>query len=551
MSAENDVRLEDSDASVRDARRRVRWPLLTVVGVVLLGLYSWWLGPVALVAPWDNFILLDGGYRIAQGQVPGTDFSNAIGPLVYVLTSLGIQLQAVPSLAAVGYGCLLFLPVSAVLAGYVSHRRLPGGYATGFTVFMALLVISVRPPGYSPGTTTYAMLYNKFGWLLYSTLLLAVLIRPRTRRPLADGAVLGLVLGLLAYDKVSFFLLGVVAVIFGLFLRTLAAREMPGLFAGFGLVVVVFWLGFGISPIGYASDVATAFAAQGSGKRLSMLLHAVAYNAPVGALALLVVAGLFFLARRRGEPVRPWRLLLITLFVLGSSVVISAANSPEKSDLAALVVIPLVLVAALKPELPRWTGGDGQRRIPAPLLAGLVLLLIVTTAPIAGKDALALGISATRRHLVEAPPPAQRITSPHLGDFVIPPDATWQTAYRNASDVPAMLDDGLALLRRHIRPGDRVASMSLANPFAFALDLAPVTGGPLWWDLEISFDERTHPPADQVFRDARWVMVPKLRAGQGCCQDTVETMTRIYGGYLAQHFRMAESTADWTLLARS
>ncbi|WP_162834143.1 hypothetical protein [Amycolatopsis circi] len=551
MSTENDLGVANPEVSVRDSPRRVRWALLTVTAVVVLGLFSWWLGPVALVAPWDNFILLDGGYRIAQGQVPGTDFSNAIGPLVYVLTSLGMKLQAVPSLAAVTYGCLLFLPIAAVLAGFVAHRRLPGGHAAGFTVFMALLVISVRPPGYSPGTTTYAMLYNKFGWLLYAALLLAVLIRPRLPRPLADGAVVGLLLGLLAYDKANFFLMGVVAVVLGLMLRTLAARAIPGAVAGFGLIVVVFWLGFGISPVGYAGDVATAFAAQGSGKRLSLLLHAIAYNAPVGVLALLVVAALFWIARRRGEPARPWRLLVLTLFVLGSSVVISAADSPEKSDLAALVVIPLVLVAALKPELPRWTGGDGRRRMPVPLLAGLVLLLVATTAPIAGKDMLALGISAARRDVVAAPPQSQRITSPHLGDFVVPADATWQTAYRNASAVPAMLDDGLALLRRHIRPGDRVASMSLANPFAFALDLTPATGGPLWWDLEISFDERTHPPADQVFGEAQWVMVPKLRAGQGCCQDTVEAMTRIYGGYLAEHFRTAESTKEWTLLTRS
>ncbi|MGW4399846.1 hypothetical protein ACWEHA_31545 [Amycolatopsis nivea] len=551
MSAENDLRVAEFDFVVREARRRVPWRLLTVTAVVVLGLFSWWLGPVALVAPWDNFILLDGGYRIAQGQVPGTDFSNAIGPLVYVLASLGMKLQAVPSLAAVTYGCLLFLPIATALAGYVAHRRLPGGYATGFTVFMALLVISVRPPGYSPGTTTYAMLYNKFGWLLYSALLLAVLVRPRTRRPLADGAAIGLMLGLLAYDKANFFVMGVLAVVLGLLLRTLAVRALPGAIGGFALVVVVFWLGFGIGPAGYARDVVTAFAAQGAGKRLDLLLHSIAYNAPVGALALVVVAGLFWVARRRGEPARPWRLLVLALFVLGSSVVISAADSPEKSDLAALVVVPLVLVAALKPELPRWSGGDGQRRIPVPLLAGLVLLLVATTAPIAGKDALALGISAARRDAVAAPPPTQRITSPHLGDFVVPADATWQTAYRTASAVPAMLDDGLALLRRHIRPGDRVVSMSLANPFAFALDLTPATGGPLWWDWEISFDERTHPAAEQVFGQAQWVMVPKLRPGQGCCQDTVEAMTRIYGGYLAQHFRMAESTEDWTLFTRS
>jgi hypothetical protein len=541
---------ENAGSRPAAARRRVFWPVLTVAVVVALGLFSRWLGPVALVAPWDNFILLDGAYRITAGQVPGVDFANAIGPLVYVLVSAGMRWQAVPSLAAVTYGCLMFLPVATGFAAYVTRRRLPAGYAAGFTVFAALLVISVRPPGYAPGTTTYAMLYNKFGWVLYATLLLAALIRPRTPRPLADGAVLGVLLGLLAYDKANFFLMGVVAVVLGLLLRTLTLRVLPGVLAGFALVVLGFWLGFGIGPVGYARDVVTALAAQGSGQRLRMLVHSVAFNAPVGGLALLVVAGLLYLARRRGEPAGPWQLLVITLFVLGSSVVISAADSPEKADLAAFVAVPLVLVAALKPDLPRWAGGDGRGRLPVPLLAGLVLLLVATTAPMAGKDALALGISAARRDVVAAPPSSQRIAGPHLGDFVVPADATWQTAYRSAHDVPAMLDDGLALLRRHVRPGDHVFSMTLANPFPFALDLPPATGGPLWWDVGISFDGTTHPAAEDVFGDAQWVMVPKLRAGQGCCQDTVETMTRLYGGYLAQRFQPVETTGNWILLAR-
>lgn len=549
MATEIEAGTDQVVAKLPISRKHVFWPVLTMVGVVLLGLFSWWLGPVVISAPWDNFILLDGGYRITQGQLPGTDFSNPIGPLVYVLTSLGMRLQAVPSLAAVTYGCLLFLPVAAVLAGHVAHRRLPGRYATGFTLFMALLLISVRPPGYSPGTTTYAMLYNRFGWLLYATLLLAALVQPRTRRPLTDGFVVGVLLGLLAYDKANFFVAGVAAVALGLFLRTLAARTLLSIVGGFGLTVLAFWLIFGISPAGYGRDVVTALAAQGSGKRLGTLLQSVAYNAPVGALALLLVAGLFYLGRRRAEPARPWRLLVITVFVLGSGVVVSAADSPEKSDLAAFVIVPLMLVAALKPDLPRWAGGD-ERRVPVPLLAGLVLLLVATTVPIAGKDALALGISASRRDLVGTPPQSQRITSQHFGDFVVPADATWQTAYRSAYAVPAMLDDGLALLRRHVRPGDRVFSMSLANPFSFALDLPPATGGPLWWDLSISFNDSVHPAAEQVFGETTWVMVPKMRAGQGCCQDTVEAMSRIYGDYLAQHFRTVEATDEWTLLTR-
>lgn len=266
-----------------------------------------------------------------------------------------------------------------------------------------------------------------------------------------------------------------------------------------------------------------------------------------GSLALIVVAGLCYHARRRGVPSKPWRLLVITVFVLGLSVVISAADTAEKSDLAAFVVVPLVLIAALKPDLSRWAGGDG-RRVPVPLLAGLALLLVATTAPMAGKDALALGISTARRDVVAGPPAARRITSPHLRGFDVPAHATWQTAYREANAVPAMLADGPARLRRHLRLGDRVVSMSVANPFPFALGLSPSTGGPLWWDQSISFDARTHPPADKVFGRAQWVIVPKLRRSDD------PDLWRLPGGALpdcGNHQRLDSSGPPLTRLKRS
>jgi hypothetical protein len=93
-----------------------------VTGIAGLSL---WIGPAPDVAPWDVFTLLNGAYRIYEGQAPGTDFANPIGPLVYGLDATGMHLQHAVSLHAVTYGQVLFLVVASTLAWLIAWRRLP------------------------------------------------------------------------------------------------------------------------------------------------------------------------------------------------------------------------------------------------------------------------------------------------------------------------------------------------------------------------------------------------------------------------------------------
>jgi hypothetical protein len=498
-----------------------------------------------MAAPWDNFILLDGGYRMTLGQVPGVDFTNPIGPLVYGLVSLGMRMQPVPSLAALTYGNLIFLAIAAFLAWVVTRRRIRPMYALGFTIFVGLLVVAVRPLGYAADTTSYAMLYNRFGWVLYTILLILVLMKPRSARgPLTDGVILGVLLGLSFYCKVTFFLVGVGAVVVGLILGTLPRRPILGFatVGGFLAVGVTFWLVFGIRVTGYVGDFATSVGAQGGHQRLSMLAHSVIHTLPVTVITGLVLYGLFTRARRRGEPTRPLlRLSVAAAYVLGSSVVVSAGNAGEKTDLPALVVIALLPIATVAPTV---SSPPASRRS-NPLSLGFAALLIVTAAPVAARDAVSVANSVTK------PPPAEQLASEHLKDFVIPVDGTWQTAYRTANKVPDMINDGLALLRRHIRHTDTVAAVALTNPFSFALSLPPARGVPLWWDVDISFDHNSYPNAEQAFGNARWMMVPRMVPGQGCCQATVRAMLDLYGPYLSTHYTEAERTGSWILLRRS
>jgi hypothetical protein len=114
-----------------------------------------------------------------------------------------------------------------------------------------------------------------------------------------------------------------------------------------------------------------------------------------------------------------------------------------------------------------------------------------------------------------------------------------------------MLNDGFALLHRHIKSGESVATIALTNPFSFALALPPPRGVPLWWDLGISFNRNSHPNPEQALGGAQWVMIPRMIPGQGCCQATVETMLDLYDSYLAQHYTEAERTNNWILLRRT
>jgi hypothetical protein len=605
-----------------------------VASIAGLAGLSLWVAPAPIAGPWDVFALLDGGYRIYEGQAPSTDFSNPIGPLVYGLVSIGMRLQHAPSLKAVTYGNLIFLAIATALAWSVVRRRLPAPFAAGFTVFVALLAVSVRPLGFSPWITTYAMLYNRDGWLLYSTLLLLVLLKragSSTMRSLvAEGFLIGLLLGLLFYCKITFFLAGALAAGVGLALSTLprSARLGAAALAGLLAVGVTMQVVFGLHTTAYIGNLLAAAQVQVGGQRTGELAHSIIYTGPVAAVAIFVVGGLIFEDRRRGGPTRRLvHLSLATAYVLGSSLLLTVGNADERADVPALVVIPLLIVGFLEPGLPRWAGGSSTTRartstdaaarlllaglaallvattagmgllgtigrlgwlitealVVVPLLivaflelglrrradgssttrartstdaaarlllAGLAALLVATTLPIVGKDALGLGKSVAFRSYVAAPPTTQRFSAERLNDFVIPADAQWKTAYRSAHALPEMINDGLRVLRRNLRPGDTVFTLAYTDPFSFALGLPSSRCGPLWWDLGFDFDRKTHPDAQCAIGSARWVMIPRMVPGQGCCQETVSVMLHLYSGYLSRHFAEIQRTSDWILLRR-
>ena len=120
-----------------------------------------------MIGPWDVFTLLNGAYRIHEGQSPSTDFSNPIGPLVYGLVAIGMHLSL--SLRAVTYSQVIFLVIEKPRwQGLVSFRLgCPPRTRPGLTSLRGL-AFGVRPAARASHhrSLTYAMLYNTDAWVL-------------------------------------------------------------------------------------------------------------------------------------------------------------------------------------------------------------------------------------------------------------------------------------------------------------------------------------------------------------------------------------------------
>ena len=351
----------------RSPRSARGWLIAAVAFVVAIGGLSLWVGPSAMIGPWDVFTLLNGAYRIHEGQSPSTDFSNPIGPLVYGLVAIGMHLSL--SLRAVTYSQVIFLVIGATLAGLVvsaAARPVCGrvhdlcGLAFGICPAAGLLtpiddvrdaiqhrclgalrhVAAARAAEEArhPARAARSADRRNAAWprprpaLLRQDHLLHGRARrgggwPRARHTAPQPATRGVRPGRVRHRQ-----------------HPGAVRLPPG------------HRGLRSRPdhSGRSTAVRPKDRATGDGHQ---------WSSPNGFIAVLVAALLVFTTHRYHKQWRPLVLLLLAAaYVMASSILLSAGDAAEGSDLPALVVIPLITIAFLEPQLPRWAGGSATTR---------------------------------------------------------------------------------------------------------------------------------------------------------------------------------------------
>ena len=481
--------------------------LLVAIAIIMV----WNGAPIMNGRPWDVPTLLDGAWRITNGQVPHRDFYSHLGAFPFYLTRLGMKLSQ-PCLSAIVYGNVVLMAILALTSAAILARRTSALYAFLFSMFVGLLVVTPRPLGDPYDYNDYAMLYNRFGealLALFSVLAFLPPAQPGGRRVfnILEGFVMGLLLVGLWFDKLNYF---VIAVFFFVLAGALRFPNTDAVLACIVSAPVILGLVLIITdiPLGaMIGDFRITAGAQSPGNRLATLAIQTVKAAPLLPLLLLIT---WESMSGRGRKQTGWlfkfREWFLPLALFGGALLLLSSNCQVGE-------MPLLAVAGLYgAEMIRRTSlatdsteyfFTGVRNV-----AGLCLMLFFLL-PTPKIDLMALRnctFAAFTKDFVTS----DVLKTTALRDFRFAPNGTRSQFSREYME---SLDEGIQLVRRHASPDMRLMVAMFTDPFNVALGLRPPEGGLTCWDT-IMLNQRSHPPLKRLVGNSTHILALRKQSAQ-------------------------------------
>lgn len=474
----------------------------------------------------DILIFLDGAYRVVHGQVPNQDFHTALGPLNYYIPGLGYWLTGRLGMAMpVGMAALAL--ITAPIMIHVLGSRMRPLIGVPLAIFLVLLLATPMNTGEIPSKISFAMFYNRIGWVLLGILLVMHLTprRPVRRQGLLDTAAAVMLTILLAYTKMTY---GVVAFCF-LVLMLLQPAQRGWAFVAIALcalvalVVEAFWGG----TRAHITDLVKATQVSGV---IEPYIYVRSFLRTSGEYVVFVlIAGLALWQRPR-----------LTDFLFYGFCG-AAGFALLNQNFQIIGIVSMLAGAAVAAEILLRHQQLAPSRPMQTIIQGAPFAVLVLLMPIALSSAAAIGA-----HTVVAVTKAGvALETPNGTDLRIV-NILNKDQFEFYSGYGQTLGSGAALLASLDKSASRVLVMDFVSPFTSLAGLPPPEGGPAWMHDNRNFDLEFHLPAEEMLGGVAVVMIPM----QPVSEDTTEKMQQIYGPYLERHFRLTRSTGHWDLYQR-
>ncbi len=524
-------------------------PLPFVLAAVVLVAAAGWLlaAPDRIVSrqmTWDMLFNLAGAWHLHNGHVAHVDFHDPLGVVTFLLTAIGFRLTG-PSVWGFIAGEVLAAAVLGGAAIIVALTRLAFVPGLVFVAFTCLLVLAPTNVGESVNVITFAMSYNAIGWAALGVFSLILFLPPR--RALLDGwvdvAVGGaLVLGLY-HLKITYFgaAMGELAVAL---VVSEPIRRVRWCVAGVALAA------YAVAPYNWAylGDVLSAVGTGAVNSDARDLVVMVFDN--VAELALVAIAGLAAIALWRSGQVSA-RLPAAIVMLIASAVAIMSQNTQERG-LTLSVALAFLLY-------DHFRGDKAGGRASAPLWVLLALLIfpLITTS----KKAASLAIYhwqavQSDRLFVFEQAPLRGLAIPAGTPSLLEAVGRRRVDHTMFNRIRAVdtdneqisqfeygqtLVEAATLFATPERREGTMVVLDQINPLPFMLGRVPLRGQSLWLALQFPW-----PPAQDMFADAAYVMIPKFPISLEITRTAIER----YGAYLEEHFPARSESASWFLLAR-
>ncbi|MFW5753155.1 MAG: hypothetical protein ACOCYV_03825, partial [Planctomycetota bacterium] len=535
---------------------------LTFAGIALVaGLLVLLVGYVPPTShPWSSFILLDAGWRTANGQVAHVDFHSPVG---FIYTGL---LGALMRLGGAGPRALALLPLAllvpcALWVWWVSVRRFAPAAAVAVASMAILHLLAIGMFGMAGDAgLSYAGQYSRVAWAVFMVLALQAVVPPRVataRTRMIEWCIAGLAVAFLLGTKFTYGLAAVPLLGLGAWLQRDArpwlvpATAAVSCVVAFGLALVL----TGSSVGAYLADL--ALVARSNQQNSLGLLRDEILEAPLLLATITLLCLLWLLPRSRSvDPLRglgpvpgSWiAIALVTVLGLG----LSATNGGE----IASPVYPLLIALAL------GLVSAGSAAPAAALSArrsGALLAAVVIAAVCAGLAQPLLQVGAYRVRVGDDHAWHAATVSPTLDGtwFALvarPPvdaDALYADLVQNRKTYHPLLfwyalRDGIALLDAHSDEPAVVASTDFINPFPFAMAWPSPRGDCLYWHYGRNVGPGLDLDPASVFAEVDLIMDPVRPIIARTCAFKWER----YGSWLDAHFTHIATTQWWRLYAR-
>lgn len=491
----------------------------------------------------DNFFLLENGWRTLYGLRPHLDFWSPWGPLTFLIVGLGLKLSGGSS-NGMAYGIALFALLIGLWSYRVSRGRLAPVPRALFSLYLAILACSPHPMGSWPMMSSFAMIYNRFGYALLGIVLVEgfqPLDNDRGAEEWVGGISTGAALALALFLKASFFMVGIGLVATSLIASLPTLRRVAGMAIGFIVVVAagLAYLRFDAMAMWRALQMAAGARAQNLS--IGTPIHKLSANLTPFLIAIVLAIAASFLKPRRpswlGDAYLPLTLLAICLGDLALLSTNSQTSGLPLLGAAAFLMANRVADAQIR---------SGILTQPFALSYGISVLLLsaLLFLPQFASDAAAISIAGARKF---KPPQScatrfseTRVKPLMLCNYAVQDEDKWS----NGSNYTNYVNDGVAMLHRYGKPSDKVMTMDMQNPFPYVLGWAPPRGGMAASAFNYTFSAKFRPSSKEYFGDTTVVMIPKHTAGG---PQYTDGLYETYGPALEQRFRLA-AESDWFLL---
>jgi len=487
----------------------------------------------------DIFLLLDGGWRIVNGQVPYRDFYLALGPLEYMNVAVGMLLTHSSPLS-IEIGNVVFGIVIGIWGWLVARQRMLLVPALMVTAWLILMATCPTPISLNSSVLSYAMIYNRHGYALLGIVLVECAFASDKSR-FTGGLSSGIALILLAFLKLNFF-----GGAFMMLLVTvpLKREEMPrlcGLLTGIFCALAAFACYLRFAIFAFLSDMRIAIQARSHKLDLSGAFgDEVAGRGETLSLLVLTMIVLLLIAPGKLRKASTVRVFLLGVMVIASGPLFVRSNCDETGcQLATLWAIILIALLVKAYSVAR-------EKI---AISALVVLSV------AGTVALFFQEAESVRSLIHSQTSAMRATGwsvtgdgmERLKFYDVVGNKT-DFRYDNGRLLVDHVNDGLELLQRSSTQDETVLPLGFQNPFSYILRRKPALGGSPWLICGDNIPVNQLFDPSSVFGNADLIMTAHYPNSN---QKSDARLNDYYHSYLEQHFTFVASSQWWTLYRRN